>query len=64
VDTNFDDIEKNRIRDEISVAIFTKKFIDNNFDKIRSLYRLIPIQVQQSLPSELAPTKNKSKVFN
>jgi len=64
IDDNFDDIEKNRIRDGVSRAIFSKKFIDNNFERIRLIYRLIPIEVQQVLPSELAPSKNKSKLFD
>ncbi len=64
VEENFDDIEKNRIRDGVSKAIFSRKFVDNNFEKIRAIYRLIPIEVQQFLPKELAPSKNKSKLFD
>ncbi len=56
--------KKNRIRDGVSKAIFSRKFVDNNFEKIRAIYRLIPIEVQQFLPKELAPSKNKSKLFD
>lgn len=63
IEDNFDDIEKNKFRDSVSRIIFTRNFIDNNAEKLKSLFKLLPVNIQEILPSEYAPLKNKSNLF-
>ena len=63
VEKNFDDIEKNKFRDAISSKIFSQNFINYSADKVKVLYRLLPKEIQQILPADLAP-KKKSSMFD
>jgi len=63
VEKNFDDIEKNKFRDEISSSIFSQDFINYSADKVKTLYRLLPKEIQQKLPPDFAP-KKKSGMFD
>jgi hypothetical protein len=63
VEINFDDIEKNKFRDAVSANIFSQNFINYSADKAKSLYRLLPKEIQQKLPPDFAP-KKKSGLFD
>ena len=63
VEKNFDDIEKNKFRDAVSPGIFSRDFINYSADKAKILYRLLPKEIQQKLPSDFAP-KKKSGLFD
>jgi len=61
VEDNFDDIEKNKFSDSVSRIIFTRSFVENNAEKLKSLFKLLPHNIQEILPNEYAPLKNKLK---